>query len=75
MLQFLSLLLGTAQIALIFASLRLVFPNRSGPQQMGLVLAAFTPVQLYMFQFVGNEPLFSVLGAGAIYLALRHAEG
>ncbi len=70
-LQFLSLLLGTAQIVLIFASLRLVFPNRSGPQQTGLVLAAFTPVQLYMFQFVGNEPLFSVLGAGAIYLALR----
>jgi tetratricopeptide (TPR) repeat protein len=70
-LRLFSLILGLGQIALVFACLRRVFPQRPGPQLAGLLLAAFTSVQLYTFHFVTNDTLLSVFGAAAIYLALR----
>lgn len=70
-LRFESLLMWGVRIVLILAILRLIFPKQARPQQIGLLLAAFVPVQIYMFQYVANEPLTSVFGVGAIYLALR----
>jgi tetratricopeptide (TPR) repeat protein len=71
LLRFMSLLVFVVRIVLIYACLRLVFPKQARPQQVGLLLAAFIPVHLYMFQFVANEPMMSVFGAGAVYIALR----
>jgi tetratricopeptide (TPR) repeat protein len=70
-LRLFTLSMGLAQIALIFACLRRIFPDKPGAQLTGLLLAAFTSVQLYTFHFVANDTLLSVFGAAAIYIALR----
>lgn len=62
---------GLLQCAALLASLRLLFPERPRPLLVGLLLGAFLPVQLYMFQYVTNEPLHAALVSSAVYLALR----
>lgn len=65
------LVLGLIQILLVTASLRLVFPTRKQAQLLGIVLAAFLPIHLYVYQFVTNETLAATLSSAGIYLALR----
>jgi tetratricopeptide (TPR) repeat protein len=55
---------------LIFACLRLIFPEQPRKQIAGLVLAAFLPAHLYMFQYVSNETMATTLGTAAVYLCL-----
>jgi tetratricopeptide (TPR) repeat protein len=62
---------GLLQCASLLAGLRLVFADRLRPLLAGLCLAAFLPVQLYMFQFVTNEGLHAALSTCALWLALR----
>jgi tetratricopeptide (TPR) repeat protein len=62
---------GLAQIALIFGCLRSLFIAQARAQVVGLVLAAFLPAHLYLYQYVTNETLAGALGTAAIYLCLR----
>lgn len=62
---------GLLQCAALLAGLRLLFPDRRRPVLVGLLLGAFLPVQLYMFQYVTNEPLSAALTSVAVFLALR----
>jgi Flp pilus assembly protein TadD len=62
---------GVVQFVLIFASLRLLFPEHPRRQIAGLVLAAFLPLHLYLPHYVTNEALAGVLATASIYLALR----
>lgn len=62
---------GLLQCASLLAGLRLVFADRLRPLLAGLCLAAFLPVQLYMFQYVSNEGLHAALSTCALWLALR----
>jgi Tfp pilus assembly protein PilF len=75
-LRLMSLLAGVAQVALIFGCLRLLFPDRPRAQFVGLLLAAFLPAHLYLFQYVTNEALAATLGTAVVYVCLRilHAE-
>ncbi len=66
-----TLLLGVAQIGLILLILRQLFPQNVRRQLFGLALAAFLPVHFYMFQYVTNEGMASVLMLGSVYLCLR----
>jgi len=66
-----SLALGVVQLALVFASLRLVFPRSPRRPVLGLILAAFLPMQLYLFQYPTNEVLAATLAAASIFAALR----
>jgi tetratricopeptide (TPR) repeat protein len=66
----LSLVLGIANILLVLACLRLIFPDEPRKHAAGLLVAAFLPVHLYMFQYVSNETMATVLGTAAIYLCL-----
>jgi tetratricopeptide (TPR) repeat protein len=68
-LRWLEALLGIAQFVLIFFSLRLLLPVRA--VFIGVLLAAFLPMQLYMAHYVTNEVLTAVLATMALYLCLR----
>jgi len=70
-LRILGLLIGVAHFAVVWASLRLLFPGERSKQLWGLLLAAFLPPLLYLSQYVTNEGLAAALVSGCIYLALR----
>jgi tetratricopeptide (TPR) repeat protein len=61
--------LGIAQFVLVFLSLRLLLPVRAA--FIGLLLAAFLPMHLYLAQYVTNEVLAATLATAALYLCLR----
>ena len=70
-LRLFGLILGLVQLGLVFASLRLIFPDDARKQTAGLMLAAFTPVSLYMYHYVTNEILEATLVTASIYCCLR----
>jgi tetratricopeptide (TPR) repeat protein len=70
-LRFLTLLFGVLQFTLVFLSVRLCFPGRTAAQLVGLLLAAFLPMQLYLSHYVTNETLAATLATASIYLGLR----
>ncbi len=70
-LRFLTLIFGLLQFILVFLSLRLFFPGRFAPQLIGLTLAAFLPMQIYLSHFVTNETFAATLATASLYLGLR----
>ena len=71
LLRALTMLFGIAQVVLVFASLRLIFPGRPNLQLIGAGVAAFLPMHLYVSHYPTNETLAGVLVSASIYLALR----
>jgi tetratricopeptide (TPR) repeat protein len=69
--RILGLGIGIIHLALIFLSLRLVFPARPGTQFFGLLLAALLPAHLYVAQYVTNESLAAMLVTASIFLCLK----
>jgi tetratricopeptide (TPR) repeat protein len=65
----LGLFLGTSAFVLVFLSLRLLLPPASA--LIGLLMAAFLPMQLYLGYYVTNEMLAAALAALGLYLCLR----
>ncbi len=51
--------------------LRELFPEREDLQSCGLVVGGLLPMNLYMCQSLGNEPLTAVLTALLLYLSVR----
>lgn len=70
-LRFLTVIFGLVQLILVFLSLRLIFQGRFAAQLVGLVLAAFLPMQLYLSHYVTNETLAATLVTASVYLGLR----
>jgi Flp pilus assembly protein TadD len=70
-LRFLTLIFGLLQLIVILLSLRLIFPGRLAAQLVGLVLAAFLPMQIYLSHYVTNETLAATLITASVYLGLR----
>jgi tetratricopeptide (TPR) repeat protein len=71
LLRWLSLLVGAVNVALIFASLRLMFPGQWKKQMAGGMLAAFLPAQICLLHYTTNETLSATLMSAAFYLCLR----
>jgi Flp pilus assembly protein TadD len=65
------MLFGIGHFIFVFLALRLLFPDQPGRQLVGLVLAAFVSMQLYLSHYVTNEVLAATLAAASLYLALR----
>ncbi|MBI3289246.1 MAG: glycosyltransferase family 39 protein, partial [Elusimicrobia bacterium] len=65
------LLCGAAQIELTFRALRRVYPRREDLQIMGTALGGLLPINIYLSQVVGNEPLAGALCAAAIVALWR----
>jgi tetratricopeptide (TPR) repeat protein len=74
LLRALTMLFGIAQFVLVFATLRLIFPNRPDLQLVGGSMGAFLPMQLYMSHNPTNETLAAVLVSASLYFALRMAK-
>ena len=74
LLRALTMLFGIAQFLLVFATLRLIFPDRPSLQLIGGGLAAFLPMQLYMSHYPTNETLAALLVSASLYFALRMAK-
>jgi tetratricopeptide (TPR) repeat protein len=69
-LRALGLAIGLAQLALVAGCLRLLFPDQPRCQVIGLVIAAFLPVHIYICHYVTNEALLMALGTAALYVCL-----
>lgn len=67
-LRAISLLCGLVQIELVFRTLRHFHPDRPALWSAGTAFGAFLPINLYMSQWVGNEPLAGVFAAAALLL-------
>jgi len=74
LLRALTMLFGIAQFLLVFATLRLIFPDRHSLQLIGGGLAAFLPMQLYLSHYPTNETLAALLVSASLYFALRMAK-
>jgi hypothetical protein len=71
LLRSLPMLCGLAQIEIAFRSSRIAFPQRNDLQIIGTVVGGFLPMNLYISQTVGNEPLSGCLTALLIYCAFK----
>jgi hypothetical protein len=67
-LRWIPLACGALQVEVAYRALRLAFPDREDVQCVGLWIAGLLPVNLYVSQFVGNEPL---AGLASAIVALR----
>ena len=67
----LGLIIGVAHFVLVWASLRLLFPQGKWIARLGLVLAASLAPLLYLSQFVTNEGLAACLITASVYVCLR----
>jgi tetratricopeptide (TPR) repeat protein len=63
--------LGLIHCWLALLCLRLLFPKNLPAQVVGLLVAAFLPPNLYLSQYVTNEPLAGLLVTTAFYFFLR----
>lgn len=54
-----------------FRILRELFPEREDLQSYGLVVGGLLPMNLYMCQYMGNEPLAAVLTSLLLFLAIK----
>jgi len=70
-LRLLTTLFGIAHFTLVFLSLRLLLPDRIAPPLVGLLLAAFLPMNLYMSHYCTNETLAALLISASVYFCLR----
>jgi hypothetical protein len=62
-LRWLTLLCGIAQVEICFRAGRYVFPKRDDLQTLTVLLGGLLPMNVYMSQTLGNEPLCGVLTA------------
>jgi hypothetical protein len=65
-LRWVPLLCGMAQVEICFRAGRLIFPARKDLQALMVVVGGLLPMNVYMSQFVSNEPLSGVLTAAVL---------
>jgi tetratricopeptide (TPR) repeat protein len=70
-LRLLGLSCGVAQMVVVWAALRLLFPQDASKQKWGLVLVGCLPPLLYVSQYVSNETMAATLATVCLYLCLR----
>jgi tetratricopeptide (TPR) repeat protein len=70
-LRFLGLVSGMVSIAAVWASIRLLFPEKAVSRGHGLLLAACLPPVLYISQYVSNEAMAAALASTSLFLCLR----
>ena len=63
LLRFLPLLCGIAQVEICYRAARRVYPDRRDMQIVCTALGGLLPMNLYISQYIGNEPLAGCLSA------------
>jgi hypothetical protein len=70
-LRIIPLFCGIAQVELCYRTLRYAYPTRNDLQAVGTLLGGLLPMNLYMSQFVSNEPLAACFTAVVILIIFR----
>lgn len=71
LLRVVPLLCGVLQVEICYRTVRHVYPEHENLQIAGTALGAFLPMNLYMSQYVGNEPMAAVMTGLVILAVLR----
>ncbi len=66
LMRIIPLLCGLLQVELTYRAVRYVFPKRRDLQIWGTIIGGLLPMNLYISQVVGNEPLSGLLSACAV---------
>ena len=74
-LKLLSFLCGMVQVEICYRTLRNAYPGKESLQVIGTLLGGLLPMNLYLSQSLGNEPLVGCLTALLILLACRISSG
>jgi hypothetical protein len=74
-LKLLPLACGALQVEVCYRALRYAFPGRDRPQVVGTLLGGLLPMNLYMSQSIGNEPMVGLFTALAILGVCRILSG
>lgn len=69
--QGVSLVCGMLQIELCYRYAILFFPERDDLKVWGMMIGGLLPMNLYMSQGIGNEPIAGVLIAWVFYISLK----
>ncbi len=70
-LRIVPLLCGLVNIEICFRFMRVVFPDRGDLQMIGTLVCGTMPMNIYMSQVVGNEPMAGTLSAIVLLLCVR----
>jgi hypothetical protein len=71
LMRFLPLLCGLAQIEIVYRAARVVFPHKDDLQIVATTVGGLLPMQIYIAQVFGNEPLAGCLTAALILLCFQ----
>jgi hypothetical protein len=71
LLRIIPLLCGILQVEIGYRTARYVFPQRQDLQVWGTIIAGLLPMNLYISQVVGNEPLAGLLSASAVVIGFH----
>jgi tetratricopeptide (TPR) repeat protein len=66
-----NLVLAIGNLAVIWLALRLIFPQHPRRWALGLLMAGFLPMYVYMYQTPSNHLLGTTLASVTVYLTLR----
>ncbi|MFT3782929.1 MAG: glycosyltransferase family 39 protein [Nibricoccus sp.] len=69
-LRFIPFICGAVQVELSFRAIKNVIPDKPLTQSLGILIAGLLPMNLYMAQVVGNEPMAGMLISIGITYAL-----
>ena len=70
LLRLIPVLCGLVQIEVCYRAVRIAFPGSDGAQKLGLLVGGLLPMNLYLSNYVGNEPMAGCLSAAAGVIAL-----
>jgi 4-amino-4-deoxy-L-arabinose transferase-like glycosyltransferase len=71
MMRIIPLCCGVLQVEIAYRAMRSIFPDRRNLQILGIIVGGLLPMNIYISQFVGNEPLAGLLSAVAVMMSLR----
>ncbi|MEX2015150.1 MAG: hypothetical protein WD873_00845, partial [Candidatus Hydrogenedentales bacterium] len=70
-LRIIPLLCGLANVELAYRAVRRMFPDRPDLQRLGTVAGGLLPMNLYICQYIGNEPLAATFTGLTVVIGLR----
>lgn len=70
-LRIIPLACGIAQIEICYRIMKLIYPENQNMQIMGILMGGLLPMNIYMSQFVGNEPLAALFLGITIYYVIQ----
>lgn len=71
LLRVLPLLCGCAQIEVVYRTARTVFPRQDDLQRIATLIGGLLPMNVYMSQVIGNEPLAGLLTSIVLLMSFR----